>query len=258
MKKFEGILLISDMDNTLLSGAEISEKNRAAIEYFKENGGLFTVATGRAPYFIQKYGKLTNAPAAVINGTVIYDLEKNEMLWECIMDKKHIDAARYAAENMPIERVIFYSMKDTFFHFPKKEDFDGYDEDLHKLVFVYSNSEDAIAACKQFSALYGNVCNVERSWPEGVELSDIRAGKGKCVEKLKEMTGASVVVAAGDYENDRSLLAAADISYAPENALDEIKAIADYVVADAMDGAIADIINRLEKDIEEKRRGKNE
>ena len=64
MGKFDGVLLASDYDNTLvyteralLSGGEpprLSEMNRAALTYFMENGGRFTVSTGRAlPSFEQ-------------------------------------------------------------------------------------------------------------------------------------------------------------------------------------------------------------
>ena len=50
MKKFDGILLISDLDGTLLKGDKsISEENIKAIEYFKSNGGIFTFITGRVP-----------------------------------------------------------------------------------------------------------------------------------------------------------------------------------------------------------------
>ena len=45
MKKFEGKLLVSDMDATLLNrDHKVSERNREAIEYFISEGGRFTVA----------------------------------------------------------------------------------------------------------------------------------------------------------------------------------------------------------------------
>ena len=48
MKTFEGIMLISDMDGTLLNkDGQISEKNIEAIQEFISLGGKFTVATGR-------------------------------------------------------------------------------------------------------------------------------------------------------------------------------------------------------------------
>ena len=58
MGKFTGVLIASDFDNTLvytenaLKGLEpmpdLLPENRAAIEYFMAEGGIFSVATGRA------------------------------------------------------------------------------------------------------------------------------------------------------------------------------------------------------------------
>ena len=58
MGKFDGVLLLSDFDNTLvytedalLSGGKLpplNSANRKAIHYFMAEGGIFSVATGRA------------------------------------------------------------------------------------------------------------------------------------------------------------------------------------------------------------------
>ena len=55
MAKFDGVLLASDMDYTLLnSKGELSPESRKSISYFMENGGLFTIATGRSPQAFEK------------------------------------------------------------------------------------------------------------------------------------------------------------------------------------------------------------
>ena len=49
MGKFDGVLFFSDYDDTLYNyRLAVSPENRAAIRYFQENGGRFSVATGRA------------------------------------------------------------------------------------------------------------------------------------------------------------------------------------------------------------------
>ena len=51
MGKFDGILLVSDLDGTLLTNDKrLSEENREAIDRFVEEGGIFTFATGRTTY----------------------------------------------------------------------------------------------------------------------------------------------------------------------------------------------------------------
>ena len=48
MAKFSDVLLTSDYDRTLTApDASIPEKNLEAIRYFMENGGAFTINTGR-------------------------------------------------------------------------------------------------------------------------------------------------------------------------------------------------------------------
>ena len=42
MGKFDGILLCTDLDDTLLTDDKrVSEENKRAIEYFQSEGGLF-------------------------------------------------------------------------------------------------------------------------------------------------------------------------------------------------------------------------
>ena len=79
MKTFEGILICTDLDGTLLrNDKSISRENSEAIEYFKANGGRFTFVTGRMPYFSQKAREMINpnAPIGCINGGGVYDYEK--------------------------------------------------------------------------------------------------------------------------------------------------------------------------------------
>ena len=53
MKKFNGILMCTDLDGTLLRNDKtISRENKEAIEYFKSEGGLFTFITGRMPSYV--------------------------------------------------------------------------------------------------------------------------------------------------------------------------------------------------------------
>ena len=49
MSKFDGILLISDIDGTLTYNEKLSDENADAIRYFQKNGGFFSIATGRQP-----------------------------------------------------------------------------------------------------------------------------------------------------------------------------------------------------------------
>ena len=54
----------------------------------------------------------------------------------------------------------------------------------------------------------------------------------------------------GDYLGDLSLLQAADIGYAVENALPEVKAVAHRLTIHARDAAAAAVIAQLEAELE--------
>jgi hydroxymethylpyrimidine pyrophosphatase-like HAD family hydrolase len=56
------------------------------------------------------------------------------------------------------------------------------------------------------------------------------ANKGAAVTSLKAKLGASNIICFGDSDNDLSMFALADESYAPENAKDEIKKSASAVI----------------------------
>ena len=75
MGKFDGVLLASDFDDTLYgSDYTVSEENVKALTYFTEEGGRFTVATGRAHATFAPVWKLSpiNAPVVLSNGSALY------------------------------------------------------------------------------------------------------------------------------------------------------------------------------------------
>ena len=83
MGKFTGLLLASDYDNTLTYTEEalrlcrpmppVSKANQAAIRYFMAEGGIFSVATGRAKPAFEAVadGVPMNGPTVLFNGAAI-------------------------------------------------------------------------------------------------------------------------------------------------------------------------------------------
>ena len=66
MGKFDGVLLASDFDNTLVWTSEalrngsrtpaVPERNKEALEYFIAQGGRFAISTGRAIPAFRRFG----------------------------------------------------------------------------------------------------------------------------------------------------------------------------------------------------------
>ena len=104
MGKFSGILLFSDLDDTLLTTDKlVSGENREAIEYFQREGGLFTFATGRSVAGIQWPLELIrpNAPVICFNGSGIYDPAGGNMVWETFLDENAVRVVEFIDDTYP-------------------------------------------------------------------------------------------------------------------------------------------------------------
>ena len=79
---FSDILLTVDYDRTLTApDATIPERNLEAIRYFMENGGAFTVNTGRSMPMIRAFRDIVpvNAPLLLYNGSASFDLQTGKL-----------------------------------------------------------------------------------------------------------------------------------------------------------------------------------
>ena len=81
------------------------------------------------------------------------------------------------------------------------------------------------------------------------ELLPQGVSKGSAAQVLAGYCGVSGphVAAVGDYYNDVELLKAVPLPAVAGNAPDEVKALADYVACHCDDGAVADVLHRLEQ-----------
>lgn len=74
---FDGVLLASDYDGTLVPDTKIVTPGvKKALQFFEENGGRFTVCTGRCYLGFHSYSRdIINAPVLLANGGMAYDYE---------------------------------------------------------------------------------------------------------------------------------------------------------------------------------------
>ena len=111
-------LLASDIDGTLNNKVrQLPKRNEDAIKRFVDQGGRFTLASGRNPQSMEKHFRrlpIAGTPAVVINGAGLYDFSKNEMIWFSPMSDEAMDLAIKAARKFPLVDVIIVA-KDTCF-----------------------------------------------------------------------------------------------------------------------------------------------
>lgn len=120
MKIFDGFLLCSDVDGTLTNrNQEISKRNIEAIKYFEDNGGVFVMATGRFPEYVRQFQELLGSTPLVIavNGTMIYDLAKDRIIYDSCLDDNAIQVLDYVDENFGfIKEILIHTATDSFNH----------------------------------------------------------------------------------------------------------------------------------------------
>lgn len=252
---FDGVLICTDLDGTLANGKDINQEDIEAINYFMNNGGLFTLCTGRVIHYLSDIFELVKPNTYVIslNGSTISDLNGENVLQKSFLQSDYTSL---------FDTVIKYSdyINDFFVYYENctestKYSPKGYqksnekidtDKRIHKIVFSFNNETVAEKAEKEANDLKSTATCCTRSWPTGVELLNSSSTKGAAVRILKQTLGARLLICAGDYENDISMLEEADIGYAVGNAHKKVKDAADKITVSQSECAIAHIIEDIE------------
>ena len=250
---YNGYLILTDIDGTLTPRAgEVSTENTEAIEYFKANGGLFTFATGRMPDYLSRFPFQANAPIVTTNGTLICDGE-GKILWQKTMTKEAcIPVIRRIIDCHPgvktIQRCSETPERLSIEFLPPAESLLDFEDSnpTYKTVFICETEADALRLRADLETQFGDRFAYDRSWPVGLEMHDPASGKGECVKILRQMfPHIHTVITAGDYENDITMLRAADIGCAVANAIPAVKAAADREIVHCDDHALAHIVFEL-------------
>ncbi len=271
MGVFSDVLLTVDFDRTLTDPAgQVPQRNLTAIRYFMENGGRFTVNSGRS---MMTYGPLfdtlpVNAPQLLYNGCAACQDGKLVNVHAIDLDMwQTIDKIRAAFPelNMEIqsEHPVHYLVDETpefaeFYdgvgwkHAPASRQTDmgpflkfalfGKPH-ANVLSDMFECTEEENAFFAEATERVVEICEgkVEacRSAPRIIDVQAKGVSKLRAARELQAQLGSKILVCVGDAENDLPMLEGADYSFCP----------ADGVVADRFptvckcgDGAVADVI----------------
>lgn len=264
MGKFDGIVLLSDMDGTLLDDQkQISEENQRAIDRFEREGGCFCIATGRPPMTTVDFEELlpADAPRVYLNGAFVRDgagktlasLPLNDEIWTLIdriaQEFPMVGCELFASEQIYLYRSSPESMRHQQMASCEFTDFAQYrpGEPLYKANFT--GQPEILAqvreACADLLAQY----EAASSTSIFLEVTEKRASKGEALRTIKQELNAKRAYAIGDSGNDLSMLLAADFSFAPENADADILEIVSQVVRRNTQHAIAHAIEVIEQQL---------
>lgn len=278
MGKFDGVLLASDFDNTLIyteaalrSGEpvpDLSPRNREALEYFMGEGGRFAVATGRALAAFRHYADKVpvNAPCVVCNGAAIYDFAKQEYLDYALLDETARRRGQEVLDRFPEVAVEAYHI-DNVIHGMHPNEITHQHEHITNVAVTEAPSllDVPLPLGKLLFEAEHEVLQqvqqtlIQKGWDQDYELifsnktllemTAKGANKGGMVRRLAKLLNISMdhVYCAGDEANDISMLTAGAMGFAPANCIQAVRDCGATIVSNAWEDAMADMVEILDK-----------
>ena len=268
---FSDILLTVDYDRTLTAqDSTIPERNLEAIRWFIENGGAFTVNTGRSLPMTQVFKDKvpTNAPLLLYNGAVAYDVKKDELVFA---HEIQLDMWKTVEELIALfpDLVVEVQALDKHYNFIPNPAWDAFSanncayataqwgQDLGPFLkfaiygeirgvtvsHLYSGTPEEIRRLDEAEAMlreiYGKDVAVFRAGPRVIDVQTAGISKCRAARELQQRLGRKILVCVGDAENDVVMLDGADYAFVPADAILKDR----YEnVCKCGDGAVADVI----------------
>lgn len=268
--ELKNFVIYSDMDGTLLTewsmGPYVPKRNLESITRFVNEGGSFSIASGRQ--YLDTLSlvprELINSPSVHNNGALLYDCQAQQVIQktplpdaykrECVEFVKHFPGCGIvASDEKHIYHLDFGDERDqkklglSKLHIPYEE---FLEREFMKMVYVTEDEAameplkaavDAMASRDSITTMLSSPIFLE-CMCKGVE-------KGKGVKTAVELAGLGhkKLVCIGDFFNDETMLRLADIAVCPSNAPPEIQKMCQFITCHHNDGALADLIEYLEK-----------
>lgn len=279
MADLSNILIVTDLDGTFFGkhGSPI-ERNLEAVERLKAQGGHFTLATGRTNLNLKhkwtEAAKLVNAPIVGCNGAMLADLATDTMIAGRLMNREEVlELVELMTREYP-DLGSRISVEEGFLSSPaQRARCPEVDRDLNKVfpAKAFTLPEEEWITIKDWYKVVVRGSNervdefrelVEKTWPDRFTTSKSGAAylefqspgttKATMLPYLREYVEKKVgkpvkIYACGDYENDLTMLKAADVAVCPSNALDCVKAVSDLCLCHHTEGLTANLIELIEE-----------
>lgn len=261
--RFQGYTIVTDMDGTLLnSKGKLSDENIKAIKEFTDNGGRFTVATGRMLPSVARFIDMLNLnlPAIIYNGTKIYDFKTKETIFEVFLEEERKFVVNEILKKMPYLGIEIYSEEKVYI-FNSCKDTErflraGYDVvyDIEKDLFNRNWSKVLIIGEKDeidnLEKIYGKEYErgpIVRTGERYLELAPYNTSKGHALEILcdKLSVDREKLITIGDNMNDSELLKVGKLGLCVENGTDRLKKESKYTAPSNDENVIEYIITNI-------------
>ena len=269
-------LYITDLDGTLLdNNAEMTPESARMISELSSRGAIISVATARTPATVETImaDTVTYPEMVVMTGAAIWDRSAGRFSDICLLpqkdvgmmlevfdrrgirpfcyvlnaDDRFLDVYHSSATLTPAETVFVNDRARLTlkgFHLGKKVPSDQ----MHRvaLFFGMGTRDEIISVAEELRAMSDcYISYYKDTYTPSLWLLEIfgpGVSKAAGVDRLRRRIGADRVVAFGDNLNDIPMLQAADVAVVVENALDEVKEIADVIIGPNTSDSVARFI----------------
>lgn len=266
-------LIAIDMDDTLLThDKKISEGNLEALNKAHGKGIYVVISTGRIYSSAYTYADMIGFPIYVIasNGALIRDPE-NRTIYENALNyasmeniinvcnkyntyfRFYTDSTVYSPEvSSKFQR---YAELNELFELELKVKVEETKNPLQTikelgntvLKFTITNEDrDTIKKIKK-ELSQDSTLHITSSYFDNIEITNSGVSKGRALEILGGYLGIKrdEMIAIGDSENDLEMIEFVGLGVAMENAIDELKKVANFVTKSNMDDGVKYVIEKF-------------
>jgi Cof subfamily protein (haloacid dehalogenase superfamily) len=241
-------LIIADLDGTLVEKKQVSDQTKKTLKKLKEQGYLFTIATGRHMVATKELAEILEIDLPVIcgNGAIIYDYKKDEIINQEVLDPKTVESimdlcfdhkvsflmytTKYVVATEEAKDKIHAQIGYFDTHVVKKEQLKDYiDIGVFKILAIDEHHEKLMHIKKELS--YLNDIHMVQSRPIFLDIGHKDTNKGNTIKHLAKLLDVNIedVLAIGDQENDITMIQTAGIGVAMGNGHIELKRVADEI-----------------------------
>lgn len=261
-KNYSGIYLFSDIDGTLgIQDKGIAERNIKAINDFVDNGGTFSIATGRCMSDSAEFIKdlKVNGISIYNNGCTIYDPTKNKIyrnehlisnanlfakeinLLYPKLDVCYNDGSGYTDCKLVNEKKNYETCGKR-----KSSTYENLTKPYDKFIFT-STEKISKEMLVHINSLGFSGIQFDQSCENSFEMLPKGITKGEALEIIIEKFNIKRenTFFIGDNYNDITIFKSIGFAACPSETNNDLKSLCDIILGPCLDGAVADFIQYI-------------